>query len=180
MMLVPLWVFYFGYFEAEGSESSYSQGEDNDADSNSELDIDDSFFEPEWEPPMPLLSDTPDETNDTKAYETNDTEAHHDIHNTRQDIEAHAQGQRGFVAVPYPDPRAGQRISQHSPDHSANVMYGAQLVDDKNDENLYYPFASKIECEVARWAKLRGSSSTAFSDLLSIDGVRIFLCCMSI
>ncbi|KAG2081953.1 hypothetical protein BD769DRAFT_1633506 [Suillus cothurnatus] len=50
-------------------------------------------------------------------------------------------------------------------------MYGAQLVDDKNDENLYYPFASKIEWEVARWAKLRGSSSTAFSDLLSIDGV---------
>ncbi|KAG2064838.1 hypothetical protein BDR04DRAFT_1130628 [Suillus decipiens] len=49
-------------------------------------------------------------------------------------------------------------------------MYGAQLVDDENDENLYYPFASKIEWEVARWAKLHGSSSTAFSDLLSIDG----------
>ncbi|KAG2080267.1 hypothetical protein BD769DRAFT_1634235 [Suillus cothurnatus] len=51
-------------------------------------------------------------------------------------------------------------------------MYGMQLVDDENDENLYYPFASKIEWEVARWAKLRRSSSTAFSDLLSIDGVK--------
>ncbi|KAG2124582.1 hypothetical protein BD769DRAFT_1628787 [Suillus cothurnatus] len=119
---------------------------------------------------MPLLSDTPDKTNDTKAYKTNNTEAHHNIHNTCQDIEACAQGQRGFVAVPYPDPCAGQRISQHSPDYSANIMYGMQLVDDENDENLYYPFASKIEWEVARWAKLRRSSSTAFSDLLSIDG----------
>ncbi|KAG1858579.1 hypothetical protein C8R48DRAFT_755592 [Suillus tomentosus] len=92
-------------------------------------------------------------------------------HNTRQDIEARAQGQRGCVVVPYPDPRAGQRTSRLSPDQAANVMYRAQLVDVEDEENLYYPFASKIEWEVARWAKLRGSSSTAFTDLLSIDGV---------
>ncbi|KAG2738024.1 hypothetical protein P692DRAFT_201732025, partial [Suillus brevipes Sb2] len=97
----------------------------------------------------------------------NDGEAH----NTRQDIEARAQGQRGCVVVPYPDPRAGQRTSRLSPDQAANVMYRAQLVDVEDEENLYYPFASKIEWEVARWAKLRGSSSTAFTDLLSIDGV---------
>ncbi|KAG2136520.1 uncharacterized protein EDB93DRAFT_1303272 [Suillus bovinus] len=81
----------------------------------------------------------------------------------------HPKGQHGCVVVPYPDTRAGQRTSQHSPGQSANVTYGAQLVDDENNENIYYPFASKIEWEIARWAKLRGSSSTAFTDLLSID-----------
>ncbi|KAG1819804.1 uncharacterized protein BJ212DRAFT_1446151 [Suillus subaureus] len=40
-----------------------------------------------------------------------------------------------------------------------------------NEENLYYPFALKIEWEVAHWAKLCGSSSTVFTDLLSIDRV---------
>ncbi|KAG1810188.1 uncharacterized protein HD556DRAFT_1428325 [Suillus plorans] len=38
-------------------------------------------------------------------------------------------------------------------------------------ENLYHPFTSKMDWEVARWAKLRGVSSTAFSDLLAIEGV---------
>ncbi|KAF8958080.1 hypothetical protein BDZ97DRAFT_1906593 [Flammula alnicola] len=34
------------------------------------------------------------------------------------------------------------------------------------------PFQSKMDWEVARWAKLRGQGSTAFTDLLAIDGVR--------
>jgi hypothetical protein len=33
------------------------------------------------------------------------------------------------------------------------------------------PFISKMDWEIARWAKLRGPGSTAFSELLSIDGV---------
>lgn len=37
--------------------------------------------------------------------------------------------------------------------------------------NPYAPFASQMDWEVARWAKLRGSGSTAFSDLLAIEGV---------
>ncbi|KAG1810876.1 uncharacterized protein BJ212DRAFT_1448568 [Suillus subaureus] len=40
---------------------------------------------------------------------------------------------------------------------------------------MYYPFTSKTEWEVVKWAKLCGSSSTAFLDLLSIDRVSIFL-----
>ncbi|KAG2151188.1 uncharacterized protein EDB93DRAFT_1224913 [Suillus bovinus] len=59
-------------------------------------------------------------------------------------------------------------MSHGSVDHGANVAYGAHLA---NDENPYHPFNSQIEWEVARWAKLRGATSTAFSDLLSIDGV---------
>ncbi|KAJ7841520.1 hypothetical protein B0H14DRAFT_3694203 [Mycena olivaceomarginata] len=37
--------------------------------------------------------------------------------------------------------------------------------------NVYAPFNSKLDWEVARWAKLRGAGSTAFTELLKIDGV---------
>jgi len=40
-----------------------------------------------------------------------------------------------------------------------------------NRENLYAPFGSKLEWDIARWAKLRGPSSTAFSELMQIEGV---------
>ncbi|TFK59866.1 hypothetical protein BDN72DRAFT_872993 [Pluteus cervinus] len=40
------------------------------------------------------------------------------------------------------------------------------------NENPWAPFNSRMEWEIARWAKLRGLGSTAFSDLLSIPGVK--------
>jgi hypothetical protein len=39
--------------------------------------------------------------------------------------------------------------------------------------NVWWPFKSRIDWEVARWAKLRGPGSTAFTMLLSIDGVSL-------
>ena len=37
--------------------------------------------------------------------------------------------------------------------------------------NPFAPFLSKLDWEVARWAKLRGPGSTAFSELMAIEGV---------
>ncbi|KAJ7190828.1 hypothetical protein GGX14DRAFT_381775 [Mycena pura] len=39
------------------------------------------------------------------------------------------------------------------------------------DDNPWRPYKSRIDWAVARWGKLRGSTSTAFSDLLAIDGL---------
>ncbi|KAJ7655439.1 hypothetical protein B0H17DRAFT_1214018 [Mycena rosella] len=39
------------------------------------------------------------------------------------------------------------------------------------DDNPWAPFKSQIDWQIARWAKVRGSTSTAFSDLLAINGV---------
>ncbi|KAJ6608182.1 hypothetical protein B0H10DRAFT_1816332, partial [Mycena sp. CBHHK59/15] len=64
----------------------------------------------------------------------------------------------------FPGARAGEVISKDRT-QSAEERYRAAT-------NLYAPFASKMDWEVARWAKLRGSGSTAFTDLLKIDGVR--------
>ena len=38
-------------------------------------------------------------------------------------------------------------------------------------DNPYKPFTSKMEWEIACWAKTRGPSSTAFTELMKIEGV---------
>ncbi|THG93027.1 hypothetical protein EW026_g8086 [Hermanssonia centrifuga] len=79
-----------------------------------------------------------------------------------------AAGSR-LVSVPLP----GAAIAL--PDGTAASGYGlyeAKLHDVDDDPGKEYaPFASRLDWEVARWAKLRGPGSTALSDLLSIDGV---------
>ncbi|KAF8259944.1 hypothetical protein EI94DRAFT_1706680 [Lactarius quietus] len=42
---------------------------------------------------------------------------------------------------------------------------------DKGMTKVYAPFLSKTDWEIARWAKLRGPGSTAFSELMSIEGI---------
>ncbi|KAG5640513.1 hypothetical protein DXG03_008233 [Asterophora parasitica] len=37
--------------------------------------------------------------------------------------------------------------------------------------NIYAPFSSQLEWEIVKWAKLCGASSTAFTELMSIQGV---------
>jgi hypothetical protein len=62
----------------------------------------------------------------------------------------------------------------------AVVSYANQSVDDlysgglNSHHNPWAPFTSEIDWKVAHWAKMRGPGSTAFSDLLAIDGVSIF------
>ncbi|KAJ3775118.1 hypothetical protein FB446DRAFT_638542 [Lentinula raphanica] len=68
----------------------------------------------------------------------------------------------------YPDPRAGAPIEGQSTIVSENSKYFQNL---KAGANPWAPFGSQTEWEIARWAKLRGPSSTALTELLSIPGV---------
>ncbi|KAJ7603583.1 hypothetical protein FB45DRAFT_1087710 [Roridomyces roridus] len=74
------------------------------------------------------------------------------------------------IVVHYPSDVAGKPINTTRSDTSEQA-YKASL-DKSAEQNPYAPFDSKMDWEVARWAKLRGSGSTAFTDLLQIDGVR--------
>ncbi|RPD62619.1 hypothetical protein L226DRAFT_458001 [Lentinus tigrinus ALCF2SS1-7] len=47
----------------------------------------------------------------------------------------------------------------------------AATVDASQSGNPYAPFASRLDWQMARWAKLRGSGSTAFTELLAIEEV---------
>jgi hypothetical protein len=55
--------------------------------------------------------------------------------------------------------------------HTADQQYSSAINDASNP---WAPFSSEIDWKVARWAKLRGAGSTAFSDLLAINGVCFF------
>jgi hypothetical protein len=49
-----------------------------------------------------------------------------------------------------------------------NTAYTSQI---DNADNPFSPFSSRIDWDIAHWAKTRGPSSTAFTELMSIEGV---------
>ncbi|KAG2154472.1 uncharacterized protein EDB93DRAFT_1320123 [Suillus bovinus] len=151
----------FTWATEQGSDGEGDGGGDSDGDSNDGL-----ILEHEWEP---RVEEREDDMAHNDAYQEDEHGAQYDEHVAHQDIQARAQGQHGCVVVAYPDPRAGRIINQANC-RAANVEYGAHLSNAERD-NVYHPFASKMDWEVARWAKLRGLSSTSLSDLLAIQGV---------
>ena len=66
----------------------------------------------------------------------------------------------------YPDPRAGAPIQVGG--RTTNDRYKARMA---NSVNPYFPFASRIDWLLAKWAKERGPSSTALAELLAIPEV---------
>ena len=65
----------------------------------------------------------------------------------------------------YPSSRAGKALSH---EESWDCSYGRLL---GSGDNPWAPFHSKKDWEIAQWVKLQGVGSTAFSELLAIDGV---------
>jgi hypothetical protein len=66
--------------------------------------------------------------------------------------------------------RAGAPLHDH--DIPTHEQYQNKL---NNSDNVFEPFKSKIDWEFAQWAKTSGASSTAVTNILSIEGVRIGL-----
>ena len=67
----------------------------------------------------------------------------------------------------FPSKAAGAPIANVN----AVPKYESYQSDLKDLDNPWAPFSSQLDWEVARWAKLRGPSSTAFTELLNIHGV---------
>jgi len=71
-------------------------------------------------------------------------------------------------------------------DHNAGTVYERthrignldyrHAVSNADGPNSYAPFASKLDWEVVRWAKMQGPGSNALTELLHIDGVRFPTC----
>ncbi|KAG2743481.1 hypothetical protein P692DRAFT_201886479 [Suillus brevipes Sb2] len=103
------------------------------------------------DPELPFVPDMPEER-----------EARREIEQRLRDHEQEP------IVVKYPCQRAGQPVDLTQ--RPSNSTYGTQL-GSSNTDNIYAPFASKMDWEMARWAKLQGISATAFSDLISIEGL---------
>ncbi|KAH9010200.1 hypothetical protein EDB83DRAFT_2322512 [Lactarius deliciosus] len=79
----------------------------------------------------------------------------------------HPQQDGALFVEHFPSEVAGAPISEmgrNTPGYQA-------LRDDLGPGNIWYPFQSQCDWDFARWAKNRGSSSTAVTELLVINGV---------
>jgi hypothetical protein len=133
-----------------------------ETDSDSEMD-DDQEEATGWEPPPPPIPPAqPAQDEDMEEYGRLLTPEE------RQNAERNLRAQN-FVDH-FPSPRAGELVRNAS--QAGYAEYSEQLLtEDEVDLNPYYPFLSKVDWEFAKWAKLRGPSSTATTELLGIDGV---------
>ncbi|KAI0649799.1 hypothetical protein C8Q79DRAFT_902444 [Trametes meyenii] len=72
--------------------------------------------------------------------------------------------------VPFPGCDAGAPVTDSKKATDTYTNYQNELKTAESD-NPYAPFASKMDWQVARWAKLRGAGSTSFDDLATIEGL---------
>jgi len=63
------------------------------------------------------------------------------------------------------------KVLETRPSLAGYQRYAGGLSAEENGPTEWAPFSTRRDWEVARWAKLRGPSSTALSELLEIDGV---------
>lgn len=148
----------------EGDEGDDEDGEDDEDDEDDDDNDDDEEEDivPGWEPPPVHPSDDfplpMDEDNDAPALDRD----------MRQRSELQASGKT--IVVHFPSAEAGKVYADHGegPDGSRRA-YAASVGITK--EEPYAPFKSRLDWEVARWAKLRGPGATAVTDLLKIENV---------
>jgi hypothetical protein len=159
--------------------------DDSDSDSERELSDDedhgeDAEMEQSWEPTREGAPDHEEEDIGT-AIDNEDnlnpgSETDEDLNNQQLEHEnrdryiiGDGYGVKPAVRIRYRDKHlsshAGEVLSQ---EETRDSGYGAAL---NGGNNPWSPFNSKKDWEFAKWAKLRGVGSTAFSDLLAIDGV---------
>jgi hypothetical protein len=80
--------------------------------------------------------------------------------------------------VEFQFPTAGQPVpgqSQSTNEAYKNTIRASEATGPLHAPNIYAPFKSKTDWEIARWAKLQDIGSTSFTDLLRIQGVRYVL-----
>ncbi|PIL28221.1 hypothetical protein GSI_09633 [Ganoderma sinense ZZ0214-1] len=182
--LIPFEGDYFGAYTDADFE------DDPPSDSGSDPEDDDEFEDEvemdSWEPPLRSTANVTgaaqsaaagplpmDDVSEHPAGLSSDEHAASQAQRRTAEATLRTKARNTFV-VPFPVDTAGAPIppADLSTETSEQVTYQHyQQGVDGSDHNPYAPFASRREWEVARWAKMRGPGSTAFSDLLAIDGV---------
>jgi hypothetical protein len=149
--------------EATDSDPGVPPASGVDESDYDESDLDDIFedFDIGWEP-APEMQDDNIESEDDYT-----TAGGHPPPSFQRSAVHDALQKPGYVEHfndNYPHAQAGALIGA---EEDMNTKYKDSL----GDERIWTPFTSRMDWEVARWAKLRGPSSTAVSELLAIEGV---------
>lgn len=162
----PPQLFAGDYFGDEYSEDDLPGWGNNDINNHTPLSLassesssSDSESELELEPPATdLPPTTPDPMDDEHGRPLTATERRQ----AEQDIWVEP------IVYQYPG-HAGEMIEEKN--KSGYTGY-KRAVGAESENNPYAPFKSKIDWDMARWAKLRGPSSTAVTELMGIEDVR--------
>ncbi|KAI1781775.1 hypothetical protein LXA43DRAFT_977924 [Ganoderma leucocontextum] len=159
----------FDDYNADADENPEPDGDDDEVAEEAEAEEADTLnFQEEgsWEEPPPQDDD------DAIAMDVDDEGLVEDRSTEALDLRTaqhRAQEQlctKTFVNR-FPDPRAGAPLL--TKESSAYDNYQTEL--DPEGENPYRPFTSRLDWEIARWAKMRGPGSSAVTELLAIKGV---------
>ncbi|KAG1748112.1 hypothetical protein EDB19DRAFT_1630396 [Suillus lakei] len=156
---------YFGYYDEQDLEWPDDDHDELPLESDGEdEEYHDTALEHGWERPADPVQQDIDGGDDFENLDNSDALSQpHPAE--RQEAEAPLGHQP--IVEKFPRRHAGAPV-HHSRttafESYKNILQGA--------ENVWAPFESRIDYEVAKWAKLRGSGSTAFSELLAIDGLR--------
>jgi hypothetical protein len=152
-------------FQSDGEGDGANEGQDKIAEEE-DGEGEDLLYDGDeyWEPPVSEQMGMEMDVDEPHA----DHQEEPELYDTR---EARWSAEEEFRKTPvveaFPSAQAGAPI--------ANVLaaprYKLYQEDLKNSDNPWAPFLSQLDWEVARWAKLRGPSSTAFTEFLKIDGV---------
>ncbi|KAG6834934.1 hypothetical protein H0H93_006263, partial [Arthromyces matolae] len=140
----------------DAAEEAQEDDSDSDDDEDTYMDSDIGL-----EPLRPVLVDPP--TVDSHHETSGDNKVHPALRLRGGAEETLLK--KPFV-VKFPGRTAGAIYSQG--DKTLNDQYRADL---GATENPYAPFDTKLDWEIARWAKLCGPSSTSFTELMAIEGV---------
>jgi hypothetical protein len=147
-----------GISQTPGSDGTHSEWDDDESDDEG---VDPESSLPGWEPPAPNNTDNTSVSSDNMDADASSPSIPlEDLHD------------RTWVTpqvVKFPGSHAGKPV--RSADSTNNIY--ATLLGEGSSSNPYSPFASRIDWEAAKWAKLRGPSSTSFAELLDIKGVPI-------
>ncbi|KAH7904360.1 hypothetical protein BJ138DRAFT_1238613 [Hygrophoropsis aurantiaca] len=158
---------YFGTYEE--NEFDWPDGGESD-DSESETDEEEPEFESDHDEGADCMDfdagnvERPEGDGDEDHAEPEDPENLPDNRQVRDQAEQHLG--RGPYIDAFPLASAGKVLNL-----AQKQIYKSYQDGLEQPTNKWAPFASQIDYELARWAKLRGSGSTAFSDLLKIEGM---------
>lgn len=151
---------------------------DEHSDDESDADVTDGV-EKQWEPERqaPRVSPTRSPSVHSTDMDVDNPPAHV---NDSEDKAPEPAGQEhlrqaNVHVVRFPG-QAGAPITDANSASNGYEKY-SETVEGSNT-NQWAPFTSRVDWEVARWAKLRGPGSTAFSELLAISGVRQVSLCL--
>ncbi|KAG1811639.1 hypothetical protein EV424DRAFT_1473681 [Suillus variegatus] len=152
---------YFGHYNDQDLEWP----DDNDEvaepplDSDGEEEDHDAEVENGWERPAdPVLRDI-----DMDEFEESDVLSQ--SHAAERQEAEKVLGRQPTIEK-FPRRHAGAPIL-----HSGTTAFESYNNALQGADNVWAPFVSRIDYEVAKWAKLRGSGSTAFSELLAVEGL---------